>query len=73
LNDPGGLLAGNYQVDEVLESDTSESGWSPHLDGLSAERFVEVIETEAVWDVRTVPRGGRTLRLADCEDVACRK
>lgn len=52
LNDPGGLLAGNYGVDEALEADTSESGWSLYPDGFSAERFVEVIETEVVWDRR---------------------
>jgi Holliday junction resolvase-like predicted endonuclease len=72
LNDPGGLLAGNYGVDETHEADASESGWSLYPDGFSAERFVEVIETEAVWDVQAAARG-RTLRSTDCEDVACRK
>ena len=52
LNDPGGLLAGNYGVDEALEADANESGWSLYPDGFSAERFVEVIETEVVWDRR---------------------
>lgn len=52
LNDPGGLLAGRYGVDEVLEADVSESGWTLYPDGFSAERFAEVIETEAVWDAR---------------------
>jgi Holliday junction resolvase-like predicted endonuclease len=52
LNDPGGLLAGDYAVDGVREANTSRSGWSLYPDGFSAERFVEVIETEAVWDLR---------------------
>ncbi|MCZ2112173.1 MAG: YraN family protein, partial [Dehalococcoidia bacterium] len=39
LNDPGGLLAGNYGVDEAREVDASESGWSLYPDGFSAERF----------------------------------
>jgi hypothetical protein len=52
LNDPGGLLAGNHDVDEAHEADVSESGWSPYPDGFSAGRFVEVIETEAVWDLQ---------------------
>jgi Holliday junction resolvase-like predicted endonuclease len=52
LNDPGGLLAGNYGVDQALEADTGRSGWSLYSDGFSAERFIEVIETGAVWDLR---------------------
>ena len=50
LNDPGGLLVGNYGVDEALAADTNESGWGLYPDGFSAKRFVEVIETEAVWE-----------------------
>lgn len=73
LNDPGGLLAGNYGVDEAREVDASESGWSLYPDGFSAERFAEVIETEAVWDVRTATRGGRTLQSADSKNVASRE
>jgi len=52
LNDPAGLLAGTYGVDEALEADTSVPGWSLYPDGFSAERFIEVIESEAVWDLR---------------------
>ncbi len=73
LNDPGGLLEGNCGVDEVHEADASESGWSLYPDGFSAERFVEVIETEAVWDVQTTTRGGRTVRSTENQDVACHK
>ena len=72
LNDPGGLLAGNYGVNEVHEADASEPGWSLYPDGFSAEHFVEVIETEAVWDLQDATRG-LTLRSTDREDVACRK
>ena len=73
LNDPAGLLAGSYGVDEARDADASESGWSLYPDGFSAERFAEVIETEAVWDVRTATRGGRTLQSADSKNVASRE
>ena len=73
LNDPGGLLAGNYGVDEAREVDASESGWSLYPDGFSAEHFVEVIETESVWDVRTATRGSRRVQSTDYQDDACRK
>jgi len=69
LNDPGGLLAGRYGVDEVLEADVSESGWTLYPDGFSAERFAEVIETEAVWDARdpTHRRPGSSVAVGeDC-------
>ena len=52
LNDPEGLLAGNYREDQSGEADTSRSAWTLYPDGFSAERFIEVIETEAVWDLR---------------------
>ena len=73
LNDPGGLLAGNYGVDEAREVDASESGWSLYPDGFSAERFAEVIETEAVWDVRTASRGSRGVQSTNYQDDTCRK
>lgn len=53
LDDPGGLLVGNYGVDDALKPVASESGWSLYPDGFSAERFAEVIQTEGVWEVRT--------------------
>jgi hypothetical protein len=49
LNDPEGLLAGNYGEDRSREADTSRATWTLYPDGFSAERFIEVIETEAVW------------------------
>lgn len=52
LNDPEGLLAGNFEADQSLEADTSRSAWTLYPDGFSAERFIAVIETEAVWDLR---------------------
>ena len=52
LNDPEGLLAGNYQEDQSREADTSPSAWTLYPDGFSAERFIKVIETGAVWDLR---------------------
>jgi len=53
LNDPEGLLAGNYEAEESLEADT-RSAWTLYPDGFSAGRFIEVIETEAVWDSRSL-------------------
>lgn len=67
------LLAGNYGVDEAREVEASKSGWSLYPDGFSAERFAEVIETEAVWDVRTATRGSRGVQSTDYQDDACRK
>jgi Holliday junction resolvase-like predicted endonuclease len=52
LNDPEGLLAGNYGADPPIEVDASRAAWTLYPDGFSAERFIEVIETEAVWDLR---------------------
>jgi hypothetical protein len=49
LNDPEGLLAGNYSEDRSRGADTSRASWSLYPDGFSAERLIEVIETEAVW------------------------
>lgn len=40
-------FAQNNGVDEAYEADASESGWSLYPDGFSAQRFAEVIETEA--------------------------
>jgi Holliday junction resolvase-like predicted endonuclease len=70
LNDPGGLLAGNYGVDEARVAVANESGWSLYPDGFSAGRFAEVIETEAVWEVQTATRGRGALLSTDVEDDA---
>jgi Holliday junction resolvase-like predicted endonuclease len=53
LNDPKGLLAGNYGEDQSPEADTSRFAATLYPDGFSAERFVQVIETAAVWDLPT--------------------
>ena len=50
LNDPEGLLAGNYREDRSRAVDASQSPWTLYPDGFSAERFIDVIETEAVWN-----------------------
>ncbi len=71
LNDPSGMLAGRYGVDEAHEAVANEPGWSLYPDGFSAERFAEVIETEAVWDVQTATRGSGALFSTDVEDDAC--
>ena len=52
LNDPEGLLDGNYGADPSHEADASRAAWTLYPDGFSAERFIEVIESEAVWDLR---------------------
>ena len=52
LNDPEGLLSGNYGEVQSLEADARRSAWTLYPAGFSAERFIEVIETEAVWDLR---------------------
>jgi hypothetical protein len=65
LNDPGGLLAGNYGVEGALGADAGTSGWSLYPDCFSAERFVEVIETKVVWDVRSSVSGAPTRGSAD--------
>jgi len=49
LNDREGLLAGNYGEARSRDADTSRSTSTLYPDGFSAERFIEVIETEAVW------------------------
>jgi hypothetical protein len=55
LNDPAGLLSGGTeQIDGVRSPETDQS-WTLYPDGFSASRFVQVIETEAVWD--GPPRG----------------
>jgi Holliday junction resolvase-like predicted endonuclease len=56
LNDPEGLLAGNYREDQLREADTHRSAWTLYPHGFSAERFVEVIETSVVWDMSTGSR-----------------
>jgi len=52
LNDPNGLLAGDHVADQSREADASRSAWTLYPDGFGAERFIEVIETGAVWDLR---------------------
>jgi hypothetical protein len=71
LNDPGGLLAGSYGVDEARDAVANEPRWSLYPDGFSAERFAEVIETEAVWEVQTATRGRGALLSTEVEDDAC--
>ncbi len=50
LNDPGGLLSGTWI--EPRHGDVAELDKPPTLypDGFSLSRFVEVIESEGVWD-----------------------
>lgn len=52
LNDPKVLLAGDYVADPSREADASGYAWTLYPDGFGAERFIEVIETGAVWDLR---------------------
>ena len=50
LNDPEGLLFGKYDAGKSVTDDLSSSAWTLYPGGFSVERFIEVIETEAVWD-----------------------
>jgi Holliday junction resolvase-like predicted endonuclease len=52
LNDPEGLLSGTYGADQSAEDETRRSIWTLYPDGFRVERFIEVIETEAVWEER---------------------
>jgi len=49
LNDPEGLLSGTWM--EARHGDAAEFDRPPTLypDGCSLSRFVEIIESEAVW------------------------
>ena len=49
LNDPEGLLSGTYDADQSVEDDTHPSASTLYPEGFRVERFIEVIETEAVW------------------------
>jgi Holliday junction resolvase-like predicted endonuclease len=56
LNDPEGLLAGKYQAGRAIMDDKVSMAMTLYPDGFSAERFVEVIETEAVWEEVDIPK-----------------
>ena len=49
LNDPAGLLSGTFDPDRSAEDDARPSFWTLYPEGFRVERFIEVIETEAVW------------------------
>ncbi len=50
LNDPEGLLSGTYDADTSAKNTARSSAGTLYPEGFSVERFIEVIETEAVWD-----------------------
>ena len=50
LNDPAGLLSGTFDPDRSAEDDARPSFWTLYPEGFRVERFIEVIETEAVWE-----------------------
>ena len=54
LNDPEGVLSGTYDPDRFTEDEARHSSWTLYLEGFGVERFIEVIETEAVWEERAV-------------------
>ena len=56
LNDPDGLLAGNHEALRSRESAMSQATWTLYPHGFSAERFVAVIDSAAVWEVRDSAR-----------------
>lgn len=49
LNDPEGLLSGTFDADQPVEDDAYHSARTLYPGGFRVERFLEVIETEAVW------------------------
>jgi Holliday junction resolvase-like predicted endonuclease len=49
LNDPEGLLSGNCDADQQAGDDARLSAGTLYPEGFRVERFLEVIETEAVW------------------------
>ena len=50
LNDPDGLLSGPYDANRPVGDDSHRSAGTMYPGGFSVERFLEVIETEAVWN-----------------------
>ena len=50
LNDPAGLLSGAAGTTDGFQPPDSEAAQSLYPDAFSASRFIEVIESEAVWD-----------------------
>jgi hypothetical protein len=52
LNDSDGLLAGNHEALRSRVAAMDQAAWTLYPDGFSAERFVDVIESAAVWEVR---------------------
>ena len=49
LNDPDGLLSGTYDADQPIKDVAHRSAGTLYPEGFRVERFLEVIETEAVW------------------------
>jgi hypothetical protein len=50
LKDPGGLLDGRWMETDWSGAASFDHSPSLYPDGFSASRFVEVIESEAVWE-----------------------
>ena len=50
LNDPAGLLSGAAGTTDGFQPPDSDAAQSLYPDAFSASRFIEVIESEAVWD-----------------------
>lgn len=50
LNDPEGVLSGSFGADKSVEGDSRPGEWTLYPEGFSVEHFIEVIETEAVWN-----------------------
>jgi hypothetical protein len=50
LNDAAGLLSGAAGTTDGFQLPDSEVAQTLYPDAFSASRFIEVIESEAVWD-----------------------
>ena len=50
LNDPEASPSGTDDPDRGTEDEERHSSWTLYPEGFRVERFIDVIETEAVWD-----------------------
>lgn len=67
LNDPGAVFSGGHDADPRVDRDGRPCAGSLYPEGFTAERFLEVIGTGAVWDAAGVARrSSRPEGRAEC-------
>ena len=54
LNDPDGIISGRHQDIESEKVNDVRQKMTLYPEGFSAARFIEVIETESVWDEKVI-------------------